>query len=64
MWRSTVLSLPLQLVFSGYVRVKQKFTGAWTNFSLMDKTCAEFSTLEVAAFVLYTSAAMKKNCQT
>jgi hypothetical protein len=36
----------------------------WTNFSLRDKTWAEFSTLEVAACVLCACVAIKQNSLT
>ncbi len=39
-------------------------TEAWTNFSLQDKTWAEFSTLEVAAHVPRICAPMKQKSQT
>jgi hypothetical protein len=37
------------------------YVQAWTNFSKQDETWTEFSTLEVAACVLCTCAAVKQN---
>jgi hypothetical protein len=35
----------------------------WTNFSLQDKTWAEFTSLEVAVFMLSTHVSVKQNGQ-
>ncbi len=51
MRRSSVPSLPLQLVFPGE---RDLYGLTWTNFSSQDKPWAEFSTLEAAVCMSHT----------